>query len=270
VLIPSDGPTADHPDDATGGERDATGGGADMRGTDALSAGTQEYVSTYLEPYCTRLSECCAQAGFTFSGMGPCKDYELGFVKYLNDGSEVVVPSVIQTLLDQMKNSCDHPSYVLIGATTDGVRLSGQSCDAVDQCAGTPALCLNGTCMTPPRGKPGDGCAATCDDTTVCKWGTSGGKSPYAVCYDQDGLRCDSTTNTCVAVTAVGKPCTTFAECGAHGSCESEICKALVQLGQECGRGPSCDRNLQCISGGAGAKSTCKTLSMGWSGSCSP
>jgi hypothetical protein len=81
-----------------------------------------------------------------------------------------------EPLLDQMKNSCDHPSYALIDATTDGTRTSGQPCAAVDQCAGTPALCLmtgttgSGTCMTPPRGKPGDDCAVTCDDTTVCKW----------------------------------------------------------------------------------------------------
>ena len=247
---------------------------ADTRGTDAQSPGVQEYVKTYLEPYCARLSECCAQVGIPYSGLAACEAYELGFVKYLNDGSSVVVPSVIQTLLDQMKKSCDHPSYALIGATTDGTRLSGQPCDAVDQCAGTPALCLStgstmsGTCMTPPRGKAGDGCAVTCDDTTVCKWGTSGGKSPNAVCYDQDGLRCDSTTNTCVAITPAGKACTDFSECGAHADCTDGTCQPYAQVGQYCGGSQRCDRNLQC--GGTGTKPACQTLSMAWSGSCSP
>jgi hypothetical protein len=268
--------TVDRADTAITGTNDASGPGADTRGTDALSAGAQEYVNTYLQPYCTRLAECCAQAGIPYSGMGACEAYELGFVKYLDDGTEVIVPSVIQTLLDQMKNSCDHPSYALIDATTDGTRTSGQPCVAVDQCAGTPALCLmtgttgSGTCMTPPRGKPGDGCAVTCDDTTVCKWGTSGGKSPNSVCYDQDGLRCDSTTNTCVAVTAIGKACTDYSECGAHAECSNGTCQAVAQLGQDCSGSQRCDRNLQCIASSGGTNYTCQTLSMAWSGSCSP
>ena len=255
---------------------DASDTGTDTRGIDALSPGAQEYVKTYLEPYCARLSECCAQAGLPYSGLGACEAYELGFVKYLNDGSSVIVPSVIQTLLDQMKTSCDHPSYALIGAATDGTRTSGQPCVAPDQCAGTPALCLSagttasGTCMTPPRGKAGDGCAVTCDDTTVCKWGISSGKSPYSVCYDQDKLRCDSTTNTCVAVTAVGKACTDYSECGAHAECSNATCRAFAQVGQDCGGVQGCDRNLQCIANSSGTKSTCQTLSMAWSGSCSP
>jgi len=267
---------ADRADTAIIGTGDASGPGTDTGVTDALSAGAQEYVNTYLLPYCTRLSECCAQAGLPYSGLGACEAYELGFVKYLNDGTEAIVPSVIQTLLNQMKNSCDHPSYALIGATTDGTRTSGQSCVAVDQCAGTPALCLttgtagSGACMTPPRGKAGDGCAVTCDDTTVCKWGTSAGKSPYSVCYDQDKLRCDSATNTCVAVTAIGKPCTDYSECGAHAECSSGACLAFAQVGQECSGMQRCDRNLQCIANSGGTKSTCQTLSMAWSGSCSP
>ena len=255
---------------------DASAGDAAAGGADApLSPGAQEYVKTYLEPYCTRLAECCAQAGIPSSGMGPCETYELGFVKYLDDGSAVIVPSVIQTLLDQLKNSCDQPSYALISATTDGTRLAGQPCVAPDQCAGTPALCLfsagttNGTCMTPPRGKAGDGCAVTCDDTTVCKWGTGGGKSPNAVCYDQDGLRCDSTTNTCVAVAAIGAPCPNFNECGTHAVCSSSgTCQATAKVGQDCSNGKYCDSSLQCIS--SGTSSRCQNLSIAWSGSCNP
>jgi len=267
-VLHADGSPADRAADTSiVSTPDARGGGTDTRGTDALSPGAQEYVNTYVQPYCTRLAECCAQAGISSSGLGPCETHELGFVKYLDDGSEVIVPSVIQTILAQIQNSCDQPSYALIGAATDGTRLSGQPCVAVDQCAGTPALCLNGTCMTPPRGKAGDGCSVTCDDTTDCKWGTSGGKSPNAVCYDQDRLRCDSTTSTCVAVTAVGAACTDYSECGTHAACTNGTCQALAKVGQDCSS-QSCDSNLQCNSNGAAH--TCQTLSMAWRGSCSP
>jgi len=268
-----DSSSADRAVDAASG-KDANGPDAQAGGADALSAGAQEYVKTYLEPYCTRLAECCAQAGLPTSGMGPCESYELGFVKYLDDGSAVIVPSVVQTLLAQIQSSCDQPSYTLISATTDGTRLAGQPCVAPDQCAGTPALCLfsgdstNGTCMTPPRGKAGDGCAATCDDTTVCKWGTSGGKSPNAFCYDQDGLRCDSTTNTCVAVAAIGAPCPNFNECGRHAACSNGTCQATAKAGQDCGGSQYCDTNLQCVSSGTSYQ--CQPLPLAWSGSCTP
>jgi hypothetical protein len=269
-VLRADGSPADRADAAMVSTIDASGGATDTRGTDALSPGAQEYVNTYLQPYCTRLAQCCAQAGIPSSGTGPCESYELGFVKYLNDGSAVIVPSVIQTLLSQINSSCDQPSYALIGATTDGTRTSGQPCVAPDQCAGTPALCLNGTCMTPPRGKAGDGCSVTCDDTTVCKWGVSSGKSPYSVCYDQDGLRCDSTTNTCVPVSAVGAACPAYPECGAHAQCTNGTCRALARVGQDCGSGQRCGPSLQCVSNASGTTETCRTLSLAWSGSCSP
>ena len=269
-VLRADGSPADRADAAMVSTIDASGGATDTRGTDALSPGAQEYVNAYLQPYCTRLAQCCAQAGIPSSGMGPCESYELGFVKYLNDGSAVIVPSVIQTLLSQLNSSCDQPSYALIGATTDGTRTSGQPCVAPDQCAGTPALCLNGTCMTPPRGKAGDGCSVTCDDTSVCKWGVSSGKSPYSVCYDQDGLRCDSTTNTCVPVSAIGAACPTYSDCGVHAECTNGTCLALASVGQDCGNGQRCDRNLECVSNASGTTDTCRTLSVAWSGSCSP
>jgi len=269
-VLRADGSPADRADAAMVSTIDASGGATDTRGTDALSPGAQEYVNAYLQPYCTRLAQCCAQAGIPSSGMGPCESYELGFVKYLNDGSAVIVPSAIQTLLSQLNSSCDQPSYALIGATTDGTRTSGQPCVAPDQCAGTPALCLNGTCMTPPRGKAGDGCSVTCDDTSVCKWGVSSGKSPYSVCYDQDGLRCDSTTNTCVPVSAIGAACSTYSDCGAHAQCTNGTCLALARVGQDCGSGQSCGPSLQCVSNASGTTYTCRALSVAWSGSCSP
>jgi hypothetical protein len=140
----------------------------------------------------------------------------------------------------------------------------------VDQCAGTPALCLGGTCMTPPKGKAGDGCAVTCDDYTDCKWSVSSGKSPNSVCYEADGLRCDDTTSTCVALTLPGKACTSFIECGSHAECTNDICVAKLKLGQACGNGQAgCDTDLECLSSGS-TTYTCQKFSVAWSGSCTP
>jgi hypothetical protein len=247
----------------------------DVAGADALSAAAQEYVKTFAEPYCTRLAECCKQQGFETSGLAACEQNELAYVKHLDDGSAVIDPATIQTILSGLKSSCDQPSYVLLGGTTKGTRAVGAACDDAAQCAGMPILCLApegssaGKCTTPPKGKAGDGCAVTCDDATTCGWTTSGGKSPYAVCYDQDGLRCDSVSFTCVSVTKVGAACSDFTECGEHAECSNGTCQAKLKVGATCGAGPSCDSGLQCRSNG-GTGYTCQTLSIAWSGSCSP
>jgi hypothetical protein len=123
--------------------------------------------------------------------------------------------------------------------------------------------------MTPPRGKAGDGCSVTCDDYTTCSWTTSGGKAPYAVCYDQDGLRCDSVTSTCVPITAVGAKCTDFTECGEHAECANGTCQAKKKLGADCGTGVYCDSGLECRNTGD-AIYKCQKYSIAWSGSCSP
>lgn len=261
--------------DASSSDGPAQDAARDGSRTDGLSAAAQQYVQAFAEPYCTRLAACCAQAGYPTSGLAACEANELGFVKYLDDGSEVMDSTTIQTILTQLQNSCDQPSYALLASTTQGTRLAGEACDAVDQCAGDPALCLSaggpgtGKCMTPPRGKAGDGCSVTCDDITLCKWGTSGGKSPFSACYDQDGLRCDTSTYTCVPFTAVGAKCADFSECGAHAECTNGTCQAKAALGAPCGGSTTCDSGLQCNSTG-GSTSTCQKLSVAWSGSCSP
>jgi hypothetical protein len=270
--VPSEGPRSD----SSAPDRAAQDAGADAGRADGLSAAQQEYVNTFAEPYCSRLAECCAQQGLPTSGLGPCEANELLFVKHLDDGSEVMDTTTIQTILSQLQNSCDQPSYALLAGTTKGTRLAGEPCEAVDQCAGDPALCLSssgsssGKCMTPPRGKAGDGCSSSCDDVTVCKWGTSEGKSPYSACYEQDGLRCDTTTTfTCVPITAPGAKCTDYAECGVHAECNNQTCVAKVKLGASCSNGKICDSGLQCVSSG-GSVYACQKYSVAWSGSCSP
>jgi hypothetical protein len=275
---PADSSLAGGADGSVVSTHDAGNGAADTTGADApLSAAAQQYVTTFAEPYCTRLAACCSQSGIPFSGLGPCEAYELSFVQnHLDDGSEVIVPSAVQTLLDQIQTSCDQPPDPIIVAVTAGTIPSGQPCNFLSSgCAGDPSLCLvtsdlsTGTCMTPPRGKAGDGCAVTCNDTSSCEGGTTGGRSPYSVCYDQDGLRCDLTTYSCVAVTAIGASCTQDFECGAHATCFNGTCRANATLGEDCSNGQTCDTLLECIPSDANFTTiTCQKLPLAWSGSC--
>jgi len=107
---------------------DAGNGAADTTGADApLSAAAQQYVTTFAEPYCNPAGRVLLAEWHPISGLGPCEAYELSFVQnHLDDGSEVIVPSAVQTLLDQIQTSCDQPPDPIIVAVTAGTIPSGQ------------------------------------------------------------------------------------------------------------------------------------------------
>jgi hypothetical protein len=268
AAFPSDGPPDGPRFDSLSPDRGSPDVSPDTGRTDALSAAAQQYLTTYAAPYCSRLAACCAQNGFPTPRIAACEATELGYVKSLDDGSAVIDPGAVQTILGMLKDSCDQPSFAILATTTKGTRAAGESCDSADQCVSDPGICLNGKCMVPPQGKAGDGCSVTCDDYTSCKWTTSEGKSPYAVCQESDGLRCAYESHTCVALTAAGAKCAEFTECGSHADCSNGICVARVKLGADCSR-TACDRGLQC-GNGTGSAYVCQKASIAWSGSCSP
>jgi hypothetical protein len=60
------------------------------------------------------------------------------------------------------------------------------------------------------------------------------------LCYDQDGLRCDSTSNACVAYKAIGEACSSngfFRDCVTTAYCDtaSRKCAARKPVGGACG-----------------------------------
>jgi hypothetical protein len=235
---------------------------------DGRSAASQQYVTSYVTPFCSRLATCCAQNGFPTPKPGACEADQLGFAKSLDDGSSVINPSGIQTILTMLQDSCDQPSFALLASTTKGTRAAGAPCEDASQCEGESTICLNGKCVVPPRGKAGDACAVTCDDYSICKWTTSQGRSPYSQCHEPDGLRCDYGSFTCVPLKAAGDKCADSTECGAHSDCSYGTCVARTKLGADCSRIP-CDRGLQC-GNGTGSAYICQKASIAWSGSCSP
>jgi hypothetical protein len=223
----------------------------------SLSAASHQYVDQFATPYCARLAACCAQNGISTSGLAACEAYELQFVqRYLDDGSSVINPAGIAAVLDVLQTSCNQPSYALLATTTVGTRNPGDPCIAVDQCKGDPILCLGignsspGTCVVPRRGKAGDACVATCDDTTTCQWGTGTDIVDPAVCYEQDGVRCDDASDQCVALVVVGNPCSasTYDDCGVHATCSyvTSQCVANATVGEDCSNDQTCDSTLIC------------------------
>ena len=252
---------------STGGSS-ATGGAAGSSSAGAQAV--QAFTTSYVTPYCTRLADCCTQAGYTASSATSCANTELGYYETsLADGSVQVNSTGVAALLNAIQNKCDQPSDTLYSNLTAGTRPIGSDCTDVSRCQGDSVACLIastasvGKCVALTRGKIGDPCAVGCDNTTSCRWTINGGNATQtAACWDEEGLRCDSGTNTCVSLVGMGNSCDSLT-CGAHADCLNGVCVAKGKLGESCSTGRSCESTLSCNS-----SYICEKMSIAWSGSC--
>jgi hypothetical protein len=254
---------------STGGSP-ASGGAAGSSSAGAQAV--QAFTSSYVTPYCARVTDCCMKAGYSAPGAS-CATTELGYYgALLADGSAQVNSAGVAALLNAIQNTCDEPSYTLYSNLTAGTRPVGSDCTDVGQCQGDSVACLMpsstsvGKCVTLTRGRSGDSCAVGCDNTSSCKWTIMGGNATQtAACWDEDGFRCDSATNTCVALAGVGNFCDSSVVCGRHADCINSVCVSKGKLNESCANYVSCESTLICNS-----SYICEKMSIAWSGSCGP
>ena len=240
-------------------------------GATAYSGAATAFVSTYVDPYCTRLATCCATAGLKVPSQAACTNQELNYyVSALNDGTATVNATGVSALLASIQSTCDQPSYALSANLTAGTLPAGAACSDSAQCAGSSVVCeiptnlTIGKCVVASRGKLGDACLVTCDNTSSCRWTVMGTTSTAtAACWNEDGLRCGD-ADTCVAISAVGQSCDSFVDCGAHANCYNGLCRANGKQGESCANYNSCESTLICDS----KTMTCVKMSIAWTGSC--
>ena len=130
-----------------------------------------------------------------------------------------------------------------------------------------------GTCHTPAHAKKDDLCAATCAKNESCVFDlfTSPGY-PTAVCFEDDGLYCDSSADPAVCATtpATGSSCADHPfSCGSADYCDetgtTPRCRTAATLGQACSSsGPDCGRSLIC-----GTSHKCEDLGLAYDSTCS-
>lgn len=255
--------------------RGAGGSASPSGGTGSRTPATEAFVQSYVAPYCARVATCCEAQKLPTSGLAACAEYELQFYrKTLDDGTAVASATGIQAFLDAIQTSCDQPSYGLRSMVSDGTRKVGEPCTGVEQCAGDNRLCLvpsqtkPGICVAATRAKEGEPCQVTCDNTSTCRWSVIGASSTTVsgVCWDEDGLHCDSERQICVALKGIGKACESFPDCGVHADCNSGVCQAKGKVGDDCRNGRGCESTLICDS----TTYKCVKMSLAWSGSCTP
>lgn len=251
-----------------------SGGSSSSGGTSGSALGgdaaVQSFTTSYVTPYCERLADCCAEEGYSAPSAASCASNELSYyVDSLADGSAQPNNEGIATFLGSIATSCDQPSFALMANLTAGTRPTGADCTDVSQCAGSSVACITsgsatvGKCSPLARGASGDPCSVDCDNTTTCRWSFGGGSAaPATACWDEDGLRCDTVTNTCVPLAGVGQACESL-ECGVHASCVNGKCVAKGKLSESCSDGRSCESTLICNS-----NHVCEKMSVAYSGNC--
>jgi hypothetical protein len=108
------------------------------------------------------------------------------------------------------------------------------------------------TCLVQIVGKDGDGpCTGTIDGDSTISFGSPSDK-PIAkgyTCNKKDNLRCDSTSQKCLAYADVGGKCVFSQDCVAAAYCNNGACATRVPAGSDCtASSDSCSADTHCDS----------------------
>ncbi|HEV8548531.1 MAG TPA: hypothetical protein VGQ57_05870, partial [Polyangiaceae bacterium] len=208
--------------------------------------------------FCSAVASCCGttmlpDCAATYATMQPAvASVESGVItldaEALARCQAAYAPGPDQCNLNAVVAAC---AGVFIGSRHDGEPCHGGfDCDRstdVMTCLITDTMTPNaeGVCKTVPHGKLDDACVFSCETGDDCSTTTiSGGDYPITLCFESDGLYCDSNDSTCHALVPMGMPCSgSFGECGSQAGCQT-TCVPLSGRGEDCGNG--CLRKFQC------------------------
>jgi hypothetical protein len=184
-------------------------------------------------------------------------------------GTGAVIPddaaiAACTAALEQTTSDCVAPASCR--SLWKGTREIGQPCIQAVECnaGAAPAVCLfvysadgaapsSGICQAATRGAGAGACQGSCSPGTDCSVTvvTPEPSPSLALCYSDDGLFCDSSTQQCAPIVASGADCGGVDEaCGPTGYCDS-TCTARKAAGQACTFSSECSARdgLVCVSG---------------------
>ncbi|HEY3816475.1 MAG TPA: hypothetical protein VGL81_04855 [Polyangiaceae bacterium] len=157
-----------------------------------------------------------------------------------------------------------------------GTVAAGQACAEDSDCAvpdGGAASCFEaaggGTCVSLPPGTAGDDCLCTVEGSVTSCGSILPAAAVIYSCDVADGLSCDTSTATCIALSATMGTCAKDLDCAPGDYCDfgdptqrPAECLPRVAAGAACGTaGPECQAGSFCDP----ASSTCKSdASAGW------
>ena len=235
----------------------------------ALSCGGDaDSASGFAAAYCDLIKPCCAMANLRtdgqqcqllFGAFGGQASYnkEAGETCLAEARAAASRPDFCQNIESSEPSACDQ----VFGST--GKKQPGEACSDDDECAPSSEGSVQcesnfGTggaevrkCQVVVKGKEGD---KPCVGTKEGNF-TSGNVNLDDVpakgylCHVSDGLRCDSTTDTCVKLKVTGEACQGNSDCVRTAYCEGTMdkCTDRKAIGAACT--PSFS-NDECVAGG--------------------
>lgn len=218
----------------------------------------EDFPNVYADALCDNLASCCTQSGYTYDA-NECKATVKGFVGLfgglVDKGTVKYDASAAGACMSQV------PAYAkgclqgsLASAACDSVFVGtvpeGGACTQSSECVEPPgggADCDQGKCVPEKRGVAGDACGWTCTEqgsSTSCS-GTSGDSNTR--CFTNDGLYCESTSNTCKQRIAIGgSGCDWEESCVDGAFCQSQVCTAQKAVGEACVNEDECTSSAYC------------------------
>ena len=252
----------------------------------------------FIAELCQQYMPCCAKAGKPSDG-GACRAFYGGYAASATYNgaaanaclSEIKASSGSATFCETGMSGSSAPSCgQVFGSASGGTKKPGETCTDDDDCASSAegeveceSLYKDGAtikkCQIRVVGKAGDTpCVGTVDGNSTSFSGTPLPDIPQKgyTCDVKNGLRCDGTTRTCVAIAKVGEACTGSGTnvCVKEAYCDSttKVCAARKAAGSaceqyrdQCAVGTYCETtSLTCktsIADGAPCKSSTECLS---------
>lgn len=236
---------------------------------DSSGAGSAD---AFVSSYCELFNPCCAKANLRSDGQ-QCRLFLGAFApagKYDKQQGEACLsqvkaaagkPGFCEDSSNQSIDACEK-----VFAQAGGSKQPGETCDVDSDCAASSegkAQCASSfggsaqirKCQIQVRGKAGDNpCVGTVEGSnTFSNVSLDGVPAKGYLCYDKDNLRCDTTSNSCVAYKAVGEACSGngfLRDCIASAYCDNgqKKCVAHKAAGAACGDAASSSQ-YECIEG---------------------
>ncbi len=230
-----------------GGGGDGTGGNG---GTPVPFAEAETKVA---DAFCGLIKPCCDTEGFSYDAAKCRSGYskvfqrvsagvESGRLKY----DAAAMGNCLAAIAKTSCNTPDEAAPAVCETVFQGTVSEGGACESSDECVGD--LDCDETCKanTTPRGKAGDACSSSCDESPGGGVSCAGSGDPGAECFASDGLYC-SADRKCTATAKAGEACEAFG-CVPGQHCVEAECVPLPGAGEPCGNNYNreCADNAYC------------------------
>lgn len=230
--------------------------GCSSNSSDGTVAGDRD---SFIAQLCQQYMPCCAKAGRASDG-AQCRAFYGAFASSSTYDaaagsaclSEVKAAAASPTFCESGMSSGTSPSCAKVFNRAGGTKKPGETCTEDDECAASSegevecrSLFRDGAtikkCQIQIVGKAGDTPCLGTVDGNITSYNSSGDTDVLPrgyLCNVKDGLRCDSTTDKCVAIAKVGEACEGFGSnlCTDDAFCDTtqKKCVARKPVGEMC------------------------------------